>query len=103
MAVDEPGDFLPYGGVDEVVEEVAGVFEGEGVGVGEVGCYEGLEFWGEGCEGWWGRWMGEGGGERDGGEVGEDVFEGGGLVEAHYCGGSVLEFGRRKARGLWMT
>lgn len=46
VAVHEPGDFRPDGGVDEVVEEMAGVFEGEGVWVGEMGDYEGVEFGG---------------------------------------------------------
>ncbi|KAL8654410.1 MAG: hypothetical protein Q9226_003444, partial [Calogaya cf. arnoldii] len=46
VAVDEPGDFLPDGGVDEVVEEGAGVFEGESVGVGEVRDYQSVEFGG---------------------------------------------------------
>lgn len=44
MAVHEPGDFLPDGCVDGMVEEMAGVFEGEGVRVGEMGDYEGVEF-----------------------------------------------------------
>jgi len=50
------------GGGDEGVEVGVRVFEGEGVGVGEVGGYEGVEFGGEGEEGGFLGGVGRGGG-----------------------------------------
>ena len=72
---------------------------GDDVGVGEedldVGCEDGVVFWGDvageegGCEGDWGVEVGrEGGGER--GEGGEEGGEEGGHVGVCAVGGEVL-------------
>jgi hypothetical protein len=55
VAADEPGDLEPDAGIDETVKVAGGVLEGEGVGVGEVGGDEEVEFCGEGVEGGEGR------------------------------------------------
>lgn len=85
MPVDKPGDFLFYAGVDEVVEEGTGVFEGEAVWVGKVRKDEAVDFGREGGERWWGGGRREGRWEGDCGEVWEDVLEGGFFSEGH-CG-----------------
>ena len=52
FALEQPGDFEADGGVGQGVEARVGVFEGEGVGVGEVGGDEEVELRGQGEEGW---------------------------------------------------
>ena len=62
MPGEQPGYFGGDGGAarsgDEGIEVRGGVFEREGVGVGEVGGYEGVEFGGEGGEGGLGHGLG---------------------------------------------
>ena len=47
LAVEQPGDFELHAGGDEGVEVGGGVFEGEGVGVGQVGDELEVELGGE--------------------------------------------------------
>jgi len=75
FAIEQPGDFEPDGGRDEGLEGRVGVFEGEGVGVGEVGGEVEEELggevqegggggcglgWGGWCWGWDGHWEADG-------------------------------------------
>ena len=82
FALEQPGDFEADGGVGQGVEAAVGVFEGEGVRVGEVAGDEEVELRGQGEEGWGpgGAGAGAGGGGVFGVRGG---FGRGGLRQLH--------------------